>query len=671
MFSFGTLQSNAAFKNWTNTLGGSWFDPFGWSPNGIPLATDAVTITNNGTYTVYIPTGAVATATITIGGGSGKQTLIYGSAFTKLALTNSTVLANGVLMVTNQGMYGALTVKTGGELQMSAGANMQLYNFALTNEGTTTCSNGSLSVGGSNSEITYFTNSGLFQLNDNASTGYGGGGRCLIINAGTIRKLIGAGTATIGGMDLINLPSGLVDVLSGTLQFNAFQTNILGGSFTATSTSFIKFNGGQTDAGGVASGAGSFQFISGIFYLRTNTIPNLKFITGDVYVTGTTSFQQAGAITNLTLDGANLRGTNRIAGTVTMNSGNILDTVIVQPTGQLLLPSPAGLQLYSCNLINQGIVLWSGNAISVGNTSISNGGTWTMTGDAPMNYGGVGFATFTNAGTVQKTAGAGTSTVSGNTFFNLPSGVVIASSGTLQMPFNYTNAAGELRLNGGTLTASGILGMTGGVLDGSGSIGIPAVFDGGTVSPGSVGTAGLIQFKSGLNLGTNSTLVLDGIGTIPGVQYDQLSVTGAVAISNCTLQVSLPSVPVGTGFVIITNTTANATTGFFSGLPENSPLTINGQPFRIHYSGGSGNSVILVRSSAAGVGPLLSNTGYSNIVYRLTGAGSSSTIYTIQASTNLVQWTNIGLSTGDISGHFLFTDTNAYLFRYRMYRTTN
>ena len=665
----GTFNSNAAFKNWTNVLGGNWFDPFGWSPNGVPTANDVVTITNNGTYTVLVATGTVATAFINVGGGSGKQTFMWGSTagFANLMLTNSTVLANGVLAITNQNVSGFLTIKSGGVLQFNAVKGIHLYNFGITNQGTISWLNGSLVFGS-----TVITNSGLFQATTDFGASYGGGGgKSVIYNSGTIRKASGTGLSYFSAVDIVN--SGVVDVLTGTLQLNARSTNFVSGSYTATAPGLMKFIGLEADAGGTVSGSGQFQFTSGTFYLRTNTISNLKLIGGEVYVTGTTTFQQAGAITSLTLDGSNLHGTNFIAGTLTVNSGYLVDKITVEPTGQLLLPNVAGTQLYACNLINQGTVLWSGGPISVGNTSISNGGTWTMTGDAAMNYGGVGFATFTNAGTVLKTSGTGTSSVAGNTFVNLPSGLVSVSSGTLQMPFNYTNAAGELRLIGGTLTASGILGMTGGVLDGSGSIGIPAIFDGGTVSPGSVGTAGLIQFKSSLNLGTNATLALDGIGTIPGVQYDQLSVTGAVAISNCTLQISLPNVPAWTSFVIISNTTANATAGFFSGLPENSPLTISGQPFRIHYSGGSGNDVVLVRDtgSGGGSGALLSNTGYSNTVYRLTGVGAGSTIYTIQASTNLVQWTNIGFSTGDISGNFKFTDTNAYLFRYRMYRTTN
>src|SRR6185503_1902502 len=102
-----------------------------------------------------------------------------------------------------------------------------------------------------------------------------------------------------------------------------------------------------------------------------------------------------------------------------------------------------------------------------------------------------------------------------------------------------------------TLQANGTLAMTGGTLDGSGTLGANSI-TGGTVSPGF--SPGLIGFNSGLNLGAGATLVIEGNSVIPVTGYDQLSVIGTTALGGCTLQVtSLPSVPTGTTFVIITN----------------------------------------------------------------------------------------------------------------------
>jgi hypothetical protein len=82
--------------------------------------------------------------------------------------------------------------------------------------------------------------------------------------------------------------------------------------------------------------------------------------------------------------------------------------------------------------------------------------------------------------------------------------------------------------------------------------------------------------------------------------------------------------------------------------------------------------VTLVRDSGSVVtGPNLSGGPYNNGTFQLLGVGGASVIYTIQATTNLIQWTNIGSATGDVSGNFTISDTNASNFRYRFYRTTN
>lgn len=673
MLLFAALPSQAVNRTWTNSLSGDWFAATNWSPNGVPGASDIAYITNNGTYTVYAATGSVAAVAVNVGGSSGAQTFIYGTSG-QLFVTNSIVRANGELVITNGGLRGALLVQSGGKLLLNGvSGNLQLYTFALTNQGTVIWSNGSLSIGGSNSEITYVTNSGLWQITGNANMNYGGGGRSLFLNSGTLRKVTGVGTTGIGGFDVLNSPSGIVDVLSGTLQLSAFRTNVLSGTYIATSPGILEFRGNNLEAGATNSGSGLIQFTSGTLLLRTNNLPGLKLVGGDVYIVSTNTFQLAGAITNLTLDGANLRGTNRIAGTLTCHAGNLDEQLTVQPGGQLLLASPTGTQLYTLKLINQGNIIWSAGSLSVGSnpgTIISNGGNWTITGDGAINHGGGNPAYFTNYGTVHKTAGAGVSAFSGFAFLNQTSGIVEVDTGTIQLPNNYTNATGTLWLNGGNFTTFGTFGMTGGSLNGTGTNLAATFFDGGTISPGQ--SPGFLHFKNGLTLGANATLVIEGTGTIPGSQYDQVAVTGGISLSNCTLQVTtLPSVPLGTTFVIITNLSGTAISGRFNGLPDNSLLTINGQLFRIHYTA-PGNHITLVRDNGAGATQLsLGPGGYSNGVFRLSGLGGSLNVFTIQATTNFIQWTNIGAATGDAGGTFNFIDTNASKFRYRFYRTTN
>jgi hypothetical protein len=129
-------------------------------------------------------------------------------------------------------------------------------------------------------------------------------------------------------------------------------------------------------------------------------------------------------------------------------------------------------------------------------------------------------------------------------------------------------------------------------------------------------------------------------------------------------------VPVGTQFVLILNDNTDAVTGTFNGLPQNATVNVNGQSFQVRYNGGTGNDVVLVRGAGT-AGAQLANGGFSNGAFNLKGTGGASTIYVVQASTNFLQWSNIGSATGNLSGAFTFNDTNAFRYRYRFYRTAN
>jgi len=368
-------------------------------------------------------------------------------------------------------------------------------------------------------------------------------------------------------------------------------------------------------------------------------------------------------------------GTVRANGILDMSSGSLLGSLVILSGGQLQLNTAANKFLDTLNLINQGTVTWNAGQLLNGGqpaTVVSNGGQWLMTGDYSFNaYSAqTNSPVWINTGLVRKSAGAGASTINNFNVDNQPSGVIQADTGILRLPAGTMNSAGILRVNGGQLEANGTLTMAGGTLEGTGSVGANLLV-GGNIAPGTNGP-GLLTFPSSLNLRSGSTLTLAGTNTLPGA-YDQLSVVGAVALSNATLQVtSLPTVPVGTTFIIITNDGVDAVQGTFSGLPENALVPVGAQPFRIHYAGGSGNDVTLVRDTGSiTLGPLLSSGNYSGGTFQLLGSGSNGVIYRMQATTNFVQWTNIGFATGGVSGNFLFNDTNAFRYQYRFYRTTN
>jgi hypothetical protein len=101
-------------------------------------------------------------------------------------------------------------------------------------------------------------------------------------------------------------------------------------------------------------------------------------------------------------------------------------------------------------------------------------------------------------------------------------------------------------------------------------------------------------------------------------------------------------------------------------LPGGAYITNGTAVFRISYAGGDGNDVVLYR-----VNPppqITSITRLTNNWIQFQAAGVSNLTYTIQASTNLLTWTNLATVPANTSGIFSYTDTNTALFPRRFYR---
>lgn len=673
----GTLNFKGGSVNPTNKFTGTYNTAVGvnlqfqvgtWSDAG-GVFTGGGTNSFSGT-TLNLVTNIPANLKLT--GGDiwiiGTNTFQNFGAITNLAIDGATLRGTntvvGTLAFTAGSISEKLIIATNGQWLVSGTANKLIYGATILNQGTATISSG-LNAGQAK-----IINSGLWQITGDYDFNDGANSPAQWTNSGVLRKTAGAaGGFSLFAANFVNLPGGQVETQAGRLLMGYGTNSQFGGTFNTTGILELN-NGVWTDAGGVAIGTGTNRFVGGTFNFRTNTIPGLLLAGGNIFITSTNTFQNFGAITNLTLDGATLSGTNIVSGgTLTMNAGSLNGQLLVLPDGQLTFATSASKFISPLSLSNRGTVTLGGSGVSSGNTTINNLGLWQMPGDFGLAYGGVGTAAFTNSGTFRKTSGSGTADNTSVKFVNQPGALVQVDAGTLLLPATSTNLTGTLRLNGGTLGAhfSGVLNVAGGTLDGAGTVGAN-YFSGGNLSPGQ-GGAGLMNFSAGLNLNSNVTLFMDGSGTVPGTSYDQFNVTGTVVLSNCNLAITaLPVVPAGTTFIIIANDGADAVQGTFNGLPENFLFNVGAQPFRIHYAGGTGNDVTLVRSASA---PTLGGTSLTNGVWNFTGAGTPSGVYAIQATANFITWTNLGFATGDVSGNLIFTDTNAFRFKYRFYRTTN
>jgi fibronectin-binding autotransporter adhesin len=598
---------------------------------------------------------------------TGTTTFQNAGSITNLSIDGATLRGTNTVTGTLNFSWGSitdrLTVASNATFNITSNSfNKNFYGATIINQGTV---NFGAAVNGGG---TIITNSGLWNMIGDNSLSYGGGGVPRWINTGTLRRTSGTSTTYVSA-NLLNLPGGLVDVQAATFQLGTATNGQLGGTFNIAPSCFLDLSSGTwTDAGGVTTGAGTMRLNGATLNLQTNTIGTMLLYAGTVNIVGT-NFQNHGAITNLTLDGATLAGTNVVSGGVlTMNSGSVTNQLIIQTNGQVTFATSSSKFITPLVMTNLGTVIVNGGGVNTGTTSINNFGQWLMTGDYGVSYGGVGTMGFTNFGTFRKTAGASSADCASIRFFNQPGALVQVDTGTLLLPPASTNLAGTLRLNGGTLGNS--FALAGGTLDGIGTF-KPTTITGGTISPG-FGSAGQMTFPNGLTLNSNVTLAIDGTGPAAGTGYDTLSVTGAIVLSNATLQVTaMPTVPAGTTFTLIANDGTDAINGTFAGLPENSLITVGAQDFRIHYTGGTGNDVTIVRDGVV-TGPQLGAPTYATNSFIFNGTGAIPlTSFTVRASTNLTTWTNIGVVTSSANGTWTFIDTNAWRYMYRFYNTTN
>lgn len=211
--------------------------------------------------------------------------------------------------------------------------------------------------------------------------------------------------------------------------------------------------------------------------------------------------------------------------------------------------------------------------------------TVTLTTDSDFNHGGS--STFANG-----VDGTGKLTKSGSGTMFLPA--VNAQTGNVEIQ------AGELNVAGSTAMASDVGLASGTTLSGTGIVSGEVTSTGGNVSPGD--SPGQLQV-GGVTLDADSAFTVEIEGATAGTGHDQLIVTGDVDLGGATLAATATVSPaLGTQIVIIRNDGPNPVTGTFAGLTNGTDTTISGDAYRIFYTGGDGNDVVLIRS---GVVPIV------------------------------------------------------------------
>jgi autotransporter-associated beta strand protein len=190
-----------------------------------------------------------------------------------------------------------------------------------------------------------------------------------------------------------------------------------------------------------------------------------------------------------------------------------------------------------------------------------------------------------------------TGVISGPGAFNKRGTALMQLTGDNTYTGTTTISAGTLQIDGSQLLS--LVSVGNGRLQGSGTVGeIDMSTSSAVVAPGA--SPGIFTSGNITPVGGNSargSLEIELNGSTPGTGYDQLNVQGSVTLnSRISLNASLNFASwLSNSFTIISNDGTDPVVGTFNGLAEGATLAIGSEQFRISYTGGDGNDVVLTQ----------------------------------------------------------------------------
>ncbi len=433
----------------------------------------SLTLTGAGTF--YLAGGSIIGGTVTETGvslvaiNSANNTLngVTLDGNLDLASINNAIVhlvngltLNGTLSVGNSGgstygtvyLNGTQTIGGSGSIVFGGSGNNAIY---LLGSGLTETFGPNLTIHGKTGLIAAygsstgsFVNQGTINVDTAGGTinlGFGANGS----NSGTLEAQGGtlsvSGTwSNSGSVQAQGSTVSLAGVLSGTGSFNAGTGGTL--AFTATSVSLA--------GASVVSGVGTVSFASTVTTAGTYNVAGTTRVTagtltfgagsrvltsGALVVSGGTVHFDSGAparTATLTLSGGTLTGadTLTVTGLITWTGGTMSGTGMTVAQGGLTLSGSNDLTLDQRALTNAGRAAdtQAGRVVANNGAQITNqaGAVWDFQGNGTIAQGSGIAGGFTNAGTLQKSAGTGTTTI-GLVFNN--TGTVNVNAGTIAL----------------------------------------------------------------------------------------------------------------------------------------------------------------------------------------------------------------------------------------------
>jgi len=540
------------FNTGSSVTGAGTFSVSGATLNGSGTHNVVSNFLSGGVWNVN-PGG---TATLGALNMSGNGTLGCSNAIT---VTGPMIWSGGTINGNN-------TLSADGGLTISNTSGKYLYS-TLVNGGTGSWSGSGIGCYG----MGLFSNApaATFDLTADGTVFVTGGGPGLA-NAGTLRKTAGTGVTAVG-VSCTN--SGSIQVNSGTLSFSGGGLTTGAGSYAVASGTTLDLSWGSQvfNTGSSVTGTGTFS-VSGATLNESgthNVVSNL--LSGGVWNVNPGGTATLGALNmsgNGTLGCSNLI---TVSGPMVWSGGTINGNNTICANGGLAITAGSTEYLYA-TIVSGGAGSWSGNPVYCYGTALFSNApaaTFDFTTDGTAFYLSGGSPALANAGTLRKTAGTGTTSVSVSC---TNSGSVQANSGTLSFGGSFVQTGGQTLLSGGNLTVQTTAQLRGGTLSGSGTI-TGSVSNNATVSPGA--SPGLLTIVGNYSEGPNAHLAIVLGGTTPGSGYDRLSVSGSAALVG-TLDLSYWNGFTPSAGNIFTVLVASARSGAFSALtgPTNNLATI-------------------------------------------------------------------------------------------------
>jgi len=523
----GTSELSPGFTvsgdvHWINSLGGAWETGANWDTGFLPGPGDNAIIDAPGTYTV------------TLSSGQTIQSLVVGDSIAGVQTLSQTVgplTLNAASTVTSTGFFAA--------------ANSIQGTGSITNNGTMTWSNGTLSIPSVTNNTVNFTISGANPKTLNGTTLTNSaagamswsGGALNFMNAGGINN---AGTFLIAvdhivgdagsGGAFVNSGTFTKQGVSGSTTFNV-PFNHTGGQVNVQN-GFLTLSGGGSATAPIDISAGKKILVSGAYTFGAGVT-----LTGtgkvEVGAGGTLTVNTALNFPGLHLTGGTVNGTGDVGattgGSVSWDSGTFSTgggKVSISGSGNIQISTPGSKTLNrTLELISPSAsALWNNGTIDIGtNGLVNNGGIFESQADTILNNSGAGPATFTNTGTFKKSGGTGATLfqnvplVSSNLLWVFAGTVNLANatiSGTVDIDAGTTLLVDgdAVTLNSPSFVDSGLLQVTGGTLTMNGPLAVSSFqFDNGTVNGiGNVSHGGLFQWNGGTLTGTGTSAIITG-----------------------------------------------------------------------------------------------------------------------------------------------------------------